>query len=203
MSPGGSSPASALTAAAHPRAGLTPAGPRHVSRVPRPCPSGPAARSSGATRARTPASTVASKEVERESPMCTSSSHGNVCCRNARLAADPHVVNTCARPPRLGLRWPERCHLPTAARATMRGQPPPHQRVDRRPARALGKRRARHAALGLQVLAAALDCRVRTGRRTSQPRKRAMRMAARPTAPVPECTSTRWPDRMPPRMSSA
>ena len=40
------------------------------------------------------AKTVLSKDVERESPMCASSSQGNVCCRNARLEADPHVVNT-------------------------------------------------------------------------------------------------------------
>ena len=40
---------------------------------------------------------MASKEVERESPMWASSSQGNVARRNARLAAEPHVVNTCAQ----------------------------------------------------------------------------------------------------------
>ena len=47
------------------------------------------------TGKRTPCRTVPSKDVERESPMWASSSQGKVALRKARLAAEPHVANTC------------------------------------------------------------------------------------------------------------
>ena len=109
-------------------------------------------------------------------------------CPPAQAGALPTDPSPPGRPCAAGLRLTSMATLGLRRTRSARG----HSRRRRT--------RARRGALGLQV---SESRGARAGQRASQPRKRAMRMAARPTAPVPECTSTRWPARMPPRMSSA